>query len=132
MQLTPNNVKRIQIFLMSKGFISEAPSEVWTPHKSSGYATYLESLGIPYPLNTEVPYKLDMLTKELRDFITIPDRVSVASEDESEPEGEIEPPLEEAGNENSEVDESTESEEEFEIDYDSFVVDFDSEEETKE
>lgn len=80
MQLTPEDTKRIQSFLFTKGFIQEAPSEFWTPHKSSGYATYLESRGVAYPHNTELPHKLEMLTIEMRNFVTIPKRVSSSSQ----------------------------------------------------
>lgn len=100
MILESKHITRIQSFLFAKGFIQEKPSDTWTPHKSSGYKTYLESKGLPESECREVPYNLGMLTHELRDFILIPEKVNVVDsgllDEDSEDEN-----LENSGIENS-------------------------------
>lgn len=85
MELTSNNILRIQEFLIEKGFIQSVASGHWdNDNKISGYATYLESLGVSYPENRELPRNVQMLPAELRDFVTIPDSVKIGGTDEDE------------------------------------------------
>jgi hypothetical protein len=83
MQLTPEQSLSIQTFLCDSGFIQEAPSDSWSPHKLSGYKTYLESKNLQYTHDPE-PHCLASLPQELQAYVSIPDSVKVSKENSEE------------------------------------------------
>ncbi len=84
MNLTLENVQRIQQFLLDRGFIQAEPNGYWDFNKSSGYKTYLESRNVPYADIAEVPHKIEMLTLELQEYLAIPDAITIVpTEDET-------------------------------------------------
>lgn len=65
------DVLAIQEILFSLGFLNERPSEVWSAAAVSGYSTYLQSLGVPYPQNTMLPGKMADTPKDLQRYVEL-------------------------------------------------------------